>query len=169
MTNIEVQAVIPDEYSSWISVEQTRNLNFDYVTLNVAFIECENLTSIALPESLREIHSEAFKGCSSLISVEIPDSVTRIDDSVFFQCVSLTEVVIGKGVTYIGDEAFRHCLMLDNIYCKPTTPPEGNEYMFDQIGPKAAIYVPEGSKDSYKEADYWNNYSEIIADYNFAE
>ena len=69
---------------------------------NFAFLNCHNITSVAIPESVTNIGGAAFSYCSSLTSVTIPDNVANIDESAFSRCSGLTNVVIGLGVTRVG-------------------------------------------------------------------
>jgi hypothetical protein len=81
------------------------------------------LTSVTIPEGVISIPAQAFVNCSNLTSVTIPNSVTRIGDSLYggtggnaFQnCTSLTNVIIGNGVANIGYEAFYGCTNLTRV------------------------------------------------------
>ena len=55
------------------------------------------------------IGKEAFLECDSLTSIIIPDTVTSIGKDAFCECTSLTSVVIPNGVTSIEEGAFRCC------------------------------------------------------------
>jgi hypothetical protein len=80
-----------------------------------AFGDCENLTSITIPESVTSIGIRAFWSCTSLASITIPESVTTIDDNAFAFCSKLTNVSIPGGVTLVGKGAFIRCSSLINI------------------------------------------------------
>ena len=54
-----------------------------------AFVEWENATSFALPESLRAIGTAAFGGCSGIAELTIPASVDYIGDNAFAGCDNL--------------------------------------------------------------------------------
>ena len=74
-----------------------------------------DITSCAINENCKFIHSMAFKGCHSLTSITIPDSVTSIGCWAFYNCSSLTSITIGKSVTSIGNQVFSYCRNLTNI------------------------------------------------------
>ena len=131
------------------------------------FDGCSNLTSITIPDSVTEIEDLAFRGCTSLTSVTIGNGVTSIGRYAFEYCTSLTSVTIGNGVTSIGFYAFENCSSLKTVYCKPTTPPNGDYYMFYNNASDRIIYVPRNSVEAYKAADYWNSYADYIVGYDF--
>ena len=74
-----------------------------------AFVNCRDLTSITIPNSVTSIGEFAFESCSSLTSVIIPNSVTSIGEFAFLSCSSLTSVIIPQSVTSIGRCAFYGC------------------------------------------------------------
>lgn len=78
--------------------------------------KANDITSVILPEGIREIPAGAFSGCGRLESVIIPDSVTEIRDGAFGYCYSLKSVNIPEGVTCIGERAFTECLSLERIF-----------------------------------------------------
>ncbi|MCB6012892.1 leucine-rich repeat domain-containing protein, partial [Flavobacterium psychrophilum] len=82
----------------------------DYV-----FADCSGLTSVTIPNSVITINRGAFGGCSGLTSVTIPNSVTDIENGAFFSCSGLTSVTIPNSVTTIGDEAFADCSGLTSV------------------------------------------------------
>lgn len=61
---------------------------------DVAFQNCEKLTSVIIPDSVTSIDYFAFSGCSSLTSITIPNSVKSIGSSAFSGCSSLEEITI---------------------------------------------------------------------------
>lgn len=77
---------------------------------NSAFLGCESLTNINIPNSVTNIGDGAFSGCNSLTSINIPNSVTYIGNSAFRECESLTNINIPNSVTNIGNNAFYCCI-----------------------------------------------------------
>lgn len=80
-----------------------------------AFAECINLTSVKLPNSLKEIEDGAFSVCQSLTTIEIPQGVTAIGNNVFSACEALTDISIPSSVTSIGASAFIGCSALTKL------------------------------------------------------
>ena len=80
-----------------------------------AFSGCTNLTSITLPERVREIFEEAFSGCTSLSSITLPLELQRINRKAFSGCTSLSSITLPEHVGEIDDEAFSGCTSLSSI------------------------------------------------------
>ncbi len=80
-----------------------------------AFENCENITSITLPNSITVIGRNAFAGCGSLTSISIPDGVTVIEEETFKGCSNITSIVIPNSVTTIRQTAFEGCSLLTSI------------------------------------------------------
>lgn len=131
-----------------------------------AFATLHNLTTITIPVSVTIIDAESFADCG-LTAVTIPDGVTDISSYAFYYCQSLTSVTIGKRVNDISQYAFGDCSSLTEVYCKPTTPPTGDRYMFTGNASGRKIYVPTASVSAYKTAEYWSEYADDIVGYDF--
>ena len=70
------------------------------VLANYAFNNCQLLTKITLPPTIRHIGQWAFSGCSSLQYLEIPDGVSFLQEFTFGSYKNL-HLVIPKSVTSI--------------------------------------------------------------------
>ena len=143
-----------------------------------AFRDCDNLTSVIIPNSVTSIGAQAFSFCSSLTSIDIPNSVTSIEDYVFSGCSSLTSVTISNSVTSIGKSAFQNCssltsvtipnsvtsignstfygcYSLTSVTCLANTPPSLGIYVFNNTPSNKVLYVPCGSVDVYSSNSSW--------------
>lgn len=82
-------------------------------SLDAAFEQCTELTSVSLPSTLVTIGDAAFYGCTSLESIVIPDSVTTIGNMAFSGCSSLSDVTLGSKVATLGELAFSSCAITE--------------------------------------------------------
>lgn len=80
-----------------------------------AFDECENLKSVRLSENLTSIGRGTFAGCSSLEEISIPNSVTEIKKEAFYYCSSLKTVKLSDSINKIESSVFEGCTMLTDI------------------------------------------------------
>ena len=79
-----------------------------------AFISSE-LAEIHLPSSLKTIGKGAFMHCEYLRSIVIPDGVTEIAGNTFMHSHHLEEVHLPQHITRIGRLAFQGCEQLQKI------------------------------------------------------
>ncbi|KAK8883948.1 hypothetical protein M9Y10_043050 [Tritrichomonas musculus] len=84
--------------------------NMSYIGCS-AFGGCTSLTSIEIPQSIKNIG--AFSGCTSLASIEIPPTVEQIGGGVFSECTSLKEITLPPLIKKV--ECFRDCTSLRHV------------------------------------------------------
>ena len=108
-----------------------------------AFLCCENITSVTIPNSVTKIGSSAFFGCNNLASVTLPNNITIIEAYTFSRCYSLNEIHIPNSVTYIGEWAFASCKGLTSIVI-PENVKRIGEYAFDFCENLQSITLPDG-------------------------
>ena len=82
---------------------------------NLGFYRNDKLSSIIIPETIKNIGHSAFESCSALKSLTIPTSVTKIGNCAFEYCIGLTAITLSNSLTTIGDYAFHFCTNLNSI------------------------------------------------------
>ncbi len=129
-----------------------------------AFFMCLNLKGIELPKSLRKIKKYAFEKCTSLDELFIPGSV-QIGEGVFEGCSQLKTINIPSASTTLYRNTFKGCENLETIYSPKTNANyiDGNQPVFEDV-PTATckVYVPKNSASSYKAANQWKDFTNII-------
>lgn len=121
-------------------------IKFDRVITKIgcsAFTMCVNLTSVIIPDGVKEVGIQTFMGCENLKKIFIPSTVTSIDNNAFYYCKShkfegvlssedgrciiinnelvlfapgdLEEYYIPDGVKIIGDSVFARCKHLTKV------------------------------------------------------
>ena len=99
----------PDEVTSVTLPDTLREIG-DYV-----FLGCKRLTSVTIPDGVTKIGRAAFRDCTSLVSVKLPDTVRSIEQEAFYNCDRLSDIELPAGLTSIGSTAFHECAALKNI------------------------------------------------------
>ncbi|MBO4690811.1 MAG: leucine-rich repeat protein [Paludibacteraceae bacterium] len=145
--------IIPDSVKS---AEKT------YVVTEIgseAFSNCNELTSVVLPNSLKKIGNCAFYECTELTSINLPDSVEEVGVNAFYSC-GLTQPVYNKhifasmpkayegaytvpdGIETIAGGAFGFCTDLTTVSL-PSTLKTIMMYAFEASGLREVV-IPEG-------------------------
>lgn len=130
-----------------------------------AFSGRTSLTSctVAAGSQMTTIGKGAFYGCSGLTSFNIPSGVTTIGDSAFY-LITFESVTIPSSVTSIGNYAFTtYDYSLKYIVSEAATPPSiGDRTFGNDLCSIIAVYVPSGSVEAYKSAQYWSSFGDRI-------
>ena len=120
------------------------------------------MTELTLPSSVTSIGNYAFRGCSGLTELTLPNSVTSIGESAFWDCTGLTELTLPSSVTSIGAGAFGDCSGLSKITSLAEIPPVCGYSVFYGVNKtNCKLIVPIVSVIAYKQAEVWNEFSNI--------
>ena len=79
-----------------------------------AFILCQDLESIIIPEGVTHIGISAFLSCNSLRSISIPDSLTYVGDGAFSACTKLQYNIYENG-NYLGNASNPYVILISSI------------------------------------------------------
>ena len=139
---------------------------------DIAFTYCSGLEKITV-ESGNSCY-DSRDNCNSIIDTEfntlivgckssvIPNSVTSIGYYAFYGCSGLTELTLPDSVASIGDGAFICCSDLSKITSLAEIPPVCGSGVFDRVNKtNCELIVPIVSVIAYKQAEVWNEFSNI--------
>lgn len=82
---------------------------------NMAFMDCDKLIRISLPNTLMSIGAYAFAECDKLENVIIPNGVQEIGNNAFYNCDNFTSITIPASVNSIGGYAFANCSQVTDV------------------------------------------------------
>ena len=108
---------------------------------NMSFSECRSLISLTIPNSVTTIGRGAFFGCSGITSVFVPNSITCLEYHTFDGCTSLTSVTIPNSVTTIGESVFQGCCSLYSVTI-PSSVTAIGDYAFSGCSGLISVTIP---------------------------
>ena len=127
-----------------------------------AFEGCSGLTKLTLPDGVTSIGYFAFYDCSGMTELTLPNSVTSIGNYAFCGCSGLTELILPSSVRSIENYAFVDCSGLSKITSLAEIPPVCGREVFDGVNKtNCELIVPIVSVIAYKQAEVWNEFSNI--------
>jgi hypothetical protein len=109
---------------------------------DMAFVNCPNLTSVTIPNTVTSIGVGAFSN-TGLVSITIPDSVESIGEGLFVHCPDMVSVTLSDAITGIPDQTFRLCSSLASVTLSSHLTTIGNR-AFEGCGSLASITLPDG-------------------------
>ena len=109
------------------------------------------------------IANSVFKGKTSLVNLTISENIKTIGTYAFQGCSSLKKIEFPSTLRGIGEKAFDGCKNVTHICSLVKVPFEFLLNVFSSY--TASLYVPEGTKNSYKSTNYWSQFSNMVEGY----
>lgn len=139
-----------------------------------AFENCTGLTRLEFADGVTDLGHNAFNGCSNLETLVLGHTVESLWKYTFTGCSSLKTIAFGKSdkafevtSTFAGADNVTVCYCYDRDpkdiaatigegkYAVPAADP------FVEIGKRAVLYVPYGTRDAYRTKRGWENFKDI--------
>ena len=111
---------------------------------DAAFAECDKITAVVLPSTVKTIGFAAFWKSHNLASVSFGGTV-NIGASAFFDCTALKSVTIGENVKVIGASAFNSCDSLQSVKI-PSSVESIGQYAFNLCDKLTSVVIPDSVK-----------------------
>ncbi len=148
------------------------------IDANGLFMMCDNLKSIRVEDSnpvydsrgncnaiIETATNTLLTGC---ITTSIPVNIVKIESQAMQGFSGLKDIKIPASVTEIGSSAFAFCIDLTSITCLVKEPFAIEESTFSDyyggntIYNNATLYVPDGTKATYKKTAGWKKFTRIV-------
>ena len=130
-----------------------------------AFVNVRTISSVTIPSNITTLKSCAFNNCG-IQNYVLNNGLTTIEHTAFINNYNLSAITIPSTVTSIGSQAFFNCTALTTVTINATTPPTVSsssiDAIFNNCSSLTTIYVPASSVDTYKAADGWSLYADLI-------
>lgn len=132
------------------------------------------IKEIQWPSYIKKIGTGCFIFNEAIEELELPDCIMDIDSLAFFGNIKLKKVILPENLQHLGLGTFANCTELSQVVAKSPVPPYTEEprvlYMelgrqvspFNNIMEDAVLYVPQGAKEAYEQAEYWRDFKTII-------
>lgn len=159
----------PSVYAPSLSPQEHAVIPDGYAKIGTKAILHRKISSVVIPDSVKEIGISAFESCDGLKSVEIPDTVTyigkyafsdiyalrsvrlpanleRIRTGTFENCPRLLDIRIPDGVSRIDGFAFSRCTALRKVHLPMRLKCIGF-HAFQNCSSLETIVIPYGTEE----------------------
>ena len=107
-----------------------------------------------IPDSVSKIEDSCFSDCEALTYVDIPLSVKEIGNLAFFKCKGFETITIPDGVESIGSDGFSYCERVTYIYVPESVRFIGHHAFFGNLGCEK-IYLGAENEDMIEFGENW--------------
>ena len=130
-----------------------------------SFLGCHNLKRFIIPKGVTVINGQLFYGCDNLEEVKMHESITHIRNSAFYECKSLKAIELPASITDIVYTSFTGCTGLTRIHSRLENIDFIDERTFKDVDKKKCVlFVPIGTKYTYKHHPAFKDFENIITD-----
>lgn len=102
------------------------------------FRNCETITSVTFPKTMKEVGIYAFQGCKNLKRLELAEAV-NLGPHAFSYCTSLRKLLIPKGCR-MSESAFGYCTLDTVVYATGNSTTDNWNFIGSTIG---TIVIPQ--------------------------
>ena len=119
-TKKKSHAISADDYYNLTNLVIPSTVTYEGKVYNVtrigfdAFNQCDKLTFVDIPSSVKTIGGGAFNFCSSLTSITLKEGLEHIEWNAFEDCRSLENITFPNSLKTIGNYAFSNTLWYKN-------------------------------------------------------
>ena len=127
-----------------------------------AFYQCGFNGTLTLSPMLWYLQEGAFELCANFSAVIIPEGVGYLDNYAMDFLVKPTELEIPSTMECMLDYAFCNLNRLSEMTVKAVAPPYIEENTFLKVNRNIPVYIPQGTIDDYRNAEYWCEFTNFI-------
>lgn len=118
-------------YYAPAEIEDTWPIDADVTEIgDNAFVNCDNLRDVKLPEKVISIGANSFSYCDGLRTIVL-ENVTNIGKGAFFYCSNLESVLLSEKITILQESTFYKCKSLKSINLPSALTTIGSEAFYD--------------------------------------
>ena len=99
----------------------------------MAFMDCNSLTSVIIPDNVVKIGWSAFSNCTSLTSITLGKSVANIEGGAFSGCTSLTSITVNSNINYYSEDGILFNKAKTELICYPAGKTDSSYTVPDSI------------------------------------
>ena len=111
---IETNAFRDNQTLETVIMQEKDGQGVEYIG-SFAFMECHNLTTVQMTNSVKEMGNQAFYHCTNLMNIKISTSLNTIEKYVFAGCKNLQQIEFPEGIININGYAFSGCNNLETV------------------------------------------------------
>jgi hypothetical protein len=118
--------------------------------------------SLTLPPGLVHLGTSSLDGCINLNYIQFPSGLQSIGNYALRNCTGLNSITLYNQIKQIGYAAFYGNSSLRSFGIDLPTPLLIDYYAFELIDKNlCTLYVPQGSENIYRNAPYWEGFTQI--------